>query len=268
MRNIVLVVVMLLSLNLKAQTQKYAKLDVCSRLTDSELREKLTLSEFGGLSDLHKEDDKNGGIKFRLSGADNLVAGSKKIVNTFKSTMGADTYRDVMSLLNLYDSPQQFFEMTKTKIYNVNADRTKANMRVEIRVLPQISKIPYKPQYNSRYTLDCRQINTTNGLAKLACASIKGNQNDRNNDKFLVDNLRLVIENTGSTSNCESNVKISYQTIINKKDFKLLFDHITRSMIPSVGSLPSVITNLINPNKMSDDMLNPYFKKLYINWAN
>lgn len=255
-----------------AQTKKSATLNVCSNLTDSELREKLILSEDSGISALYKEDDKNGGIKFKMTGTETMVSGGRAAVNTARRMrlMGPTMSSEINDLLDILGKPQQFFDMTRTKISNVSSDGRRAIMRVVIRPLPGIKRFTYNPRYNPRYNIKCAILHSTS-RAKLGCVSIPPASKG---DNFLIDKLSFQIENIGRTSFCdnknanyETTVKVTYNTTINRADFNSFTNYLVKEMITDLDKVPSLVLKFLDPNEMAGDMMNPYFEQLYNNWA-
>lgn len=254
----------------KAQT-KESEVKICSSLTDSELQEKFELSD-SGLGRLHEQDgdlyNKNKkAIYFKLTGQESITSSVEKIVNFFKGVMSDAQKARIEELFKLFKEPQQFFEMTETKVSRVQNGGASANLWVVFRPLPTKirpdqgeSHYEYYPKYGLACTLK-------SSPTELNCKHVKTSQN------FMLDDFSFVVKNLDRTSYCDqksssykSTVQVKYKSVINKTDFNKLLIFISKELL-NISTVPSIVTNLINPNDMSDDMMNEYLIKFYSNWT-
>lgn len=249
---ITIILSLTLFINSYSQEQRSSSVKICTSLTDNQIEKKLELSD-QGLGSLKDQDDKNGGIKFKLKGAESIT-------QSIKNIPGAMKIQKVKELISLFDSPQQYFEMTQSKILNVQNGGREANAWIVLRPLPRHIRPEAgesHSQFYPRYALKCILDSSP---TTLNCTHKKTSKD------FMLDDFSFTVKNLGKTSKCSQNtVQVSYNSKINNKDYNTLLEFITKEL--TGANIPSELINLlVKPEQMRDDMMDEYLIKLYENW--
>lgn len=238
-----------------AQQNNSSSFTICSSLTDAQLQEKLELST-QGVGSLYKQDDKNGGLKFKLKGAEDIVRSVQRIP-------GAMSITKVKDLIQLFENEQQYFEMTKSSVSDVTNGGQYSNLFIVIRPLPKHIRPAAgqsHEQYYVNYMLKCKMESNP---VVLEC------KRNKKYKSFLVDEVTFKVSNKGSgSSKCgnKNMIEVKHESVINNNDYNKLLGFITKELTGL--AIPSKLMSFfVKPEDMSDDMMDDYLKKLYEAWT-